>query len=73
MVKVTKIAAWKIGNEFFEDMARATTEVRRLVIIEMLEEEGPGMEGITPEDIASWIAGSFDKIEARVKAAMAGA
>jgi hypothetical protein len=71
VVKVTKIAVWKIGDQYFEDATKATAVVRQQVILELIQEDGAVLD--CPENIARWVACTFDKIEARVKAAMAGA
>lgn len=68
MVKVTKVAAWKIGEEYIEDAKAAEQRVRQLVVEEMIDEQKAA--GI--KDFPSWIAKSWDEIEARVKKAMAG-
>lgn len=71
MVNVTKVAAWKVGNTFIEDAKEAEKEVRRLVVMELIGEQ-PG-DYSTVDLIADWVVDNFDKIETRVKAAMAGA
>jgi hypothetical protein len=69
MVKVSKVAVWKIGDQYFPDAQAATKETRRLVIEEMLVQEENMFAGQSP---SSWMADNWDSIEARVKAAMAG-
>lgn len=71
MVKVTKVAVWKIGNTFIESAVEATREVRRIIALELLEEGAD--EQLTLSEAADWIADNHDSLEAKVKAAMAGA
>lgn len=76
MVKVTKIAAWKIGNKFFEEATEAEAEARRIIVEELLAEQNPERKFDqwfeNPADIAEWISRHWAVIEARLKAAMAG-
>lgn len=76
MVKVVKVAAWRIGGRYIEDAKEAEREVRKLVIIEMLEDHPHKIwedadEGAT-DNVADWVAANWDEIENRVKKAMAG-
>lgn len=68
MVKVTKVAAWKIGDKFIESAKEAEKETRRLVIQELMAEDSASAY----EDEADYFAHHWDTIEARTKAAMAG-
>lgn len=73
MVRVTKVAAWKIGDKFVEDVAEATKLIRRMVIEEILNEAYGSKDAFDVKEIAEFLSSNFDKIEARVKAAMTGA
>ena len=69
MVKVTKVAVWKIGNTYIESAKEAEKETRREIIREMLvAEENMGIG----EGPADWIADNWDEISNRTKAALAG-
>ena len=73
MVKVSKVGVWKIGNDYFEDVKKATTLVRQQVVAELIEEQKVGDKLGTSQAVSPWVALNWDIIEARVKAAMAGA
>lgn len=70
MVKVMKVAAWKIGEEYIEDAKAAEQRVRQLVLEEMMDEQKAA--GIGDFSFSSWMAKNWDEAEARVKKAMAG-
>ena len=74
MVKVSKVAAWKIGSEYIEDAKAAEQRVRQLVVEELLSEENPDGDVMmgSDHDVAAWVATNWDLIVARVKEAMAG-
>lgn len=76
MVKVVKVAAWKIGDRYIEDAKEAERATRELVIRELLTEwsaNGSGDPQLKLKDsIANWVAENWDAIESRTKAAMAG-
>ena len=72
MVKVSKVAVWKIGNEYIEDATRAAQAVRRMVIEELLRERQV-REPMSIEQISEFVSTNYDQIETRVKSAMAGA
>jgi hypothetical protein len=69
------VAAWRIGDRFVENAEEATKMVRKLVVEELLSEKK--LDAQTDfgdnEEIGQFVADNFDIIEARVKAAMAGA
>lgn len=68
MVKVAKVAAWKIGEEYIEDAKAAEQRVRELVLEEMMEEQkATGIKAFP-----AWMAKHWEEAEARVKKAMAG-
>lgn len=69
MVKVTKVAVWKVGNTFIEDFKEAEQHVRCEIIREMLVAEENMAIGESP---AEWMSSNWDDIEARVKTALAG-
>ena len=71
MVKVSKVATWKIGSEYIEDAKAAEQRVRQLVVEELLEEQEDA-KLCGDEDVAEWVATHWDLIVARVKEAMAG-
>lgn len=68
MVKVKKVAAWKIGDRFIEDAKEAEKVVRAEVIRELMKEDSASAY----EDEADFFSHHWDTIEQRVKAAMAG-
>lgn len=70
MVKVTKVAVWKIGDRFIESAAEATKAARLEIIREMLVNEENQFAGQGP---AEWMSSNWDAIEAKTKAAMTGA
>lgn len=69
MVKVTKVAVWKIGAAYIESAKEAEKETRRMVIKEMLVAEENMAIGESPAD---WFADNWDDINNRTKAALAG-
>lgn len=74
MVRVSKIAVWKVGiGEIYEDQKSAEAAVREAVIEELMAEQDFHPEEDNRGMIAMWVSQNFDKMEARVKAAMAGA
>ena len=68
MVKVAKVAVWKIGNTYIESAKEAEKETRRMVIQELIAEESPSAYA----DEADYFAHYWETIEARTKAAMTG-
>lgn len=70
-IRATKIGVWKIGDRYFEDFETTEREVRRLVVLELLAEQGPDGSPVD-EKIAQWIAANWAAIEKRVKEALAG-
>lgn len=71
MVKVSKIAVWKIGNEYVEDSKEAEKAIRTAIISEMIAEVEEG-QILSAQDTGKFVAESWDAISAKVKAAMAG-
>lgn len=71
MVKVSKVAAWKIGSEYIEDAKAAEQRVRQLVVEELLAEQEESQLA-NDEDVAEWVAINWEEMESRVKKAMAG-
>ena len=69
MVKVTKVAVWKIGNIYIESAKEAEKETRRVVIQEMIEATTDHPSNQVSGD---WIADNWDEIEVLTKKAMAG-
>lgn len=69
MVKVTKVAVWKIGPSYIEDAKAAEKEARRLIIREMMKKARRPRKG---KDEADWVGDNWDEIERRTKAAMTG-
>lgn len=67
MVKVSKIGVWKVEGQYHESADSATKAVRRQIIQELITAETP-----SEEEMADWMADSWDIIESRVKAAMTG-
>ena len=76
MVKANKIAVWKIGHQYIENYEDAEREVRRLAIIELLEESGGVTEPFqldgSYDQVASFISDHWDALEKKVKEALAG-
>lgn len=77
MVKVTKVAVWKVDGSYFEDAKQAEKVVRQMVIEELLTEQAPGIEKWehhfeSRHEMSEWVSMSWDAIENRTKAAMAG-
>lgn len=74
MVKVSKIAVWKIGDRLVEDAATAERCVREIVVGELLREtnQKPTFEPMQIDQVATWVAFHHNMIEQRVKSAMAG-
>lgn len=74
MVRVTKVAVWKLENgEIYEDQKSAERAVREAVIEELMAEKEFNPEADNRGQVASWVAEQFTTIETRVKTAMAGA
>lgn len=70
-VQVEKVAVWRVNGALIADIVAATKETRRLVIEELVAEQSyVFMED--GEDLAFWMADNWERIEVRVKAAMAG-
>lgn len=76
MVKVAKIAVWKVGAQYFESIEPATTAVRRAIIEELMLEDGE--DGLIWDEvelngcISDWVSTRWNEIERRVKEALAG-
>lgn len=70
-VKVSKIAVWNVNGVLIEDVKAATSETRRLVIQELIEEQSQQFDQPL-NDVPFWTADNWERIEARVARAMAG-
>lgn len=68
MVKVVKVAAWRIGDRYIESAKEAERETRKLVIRELMAEDNASAY----EDEADYMAHHWETIDKRVKEAMAG-
>lgn len=69
MVKVQKVAVWKVEGGFYENLDDATKACRAVVIREILQEA----KANEYEDEAAMFAALWDDIERRVDQALAGA
>lgn len=73
MVKVTKVAAWKIGDKFIESAKEAEAATRQLVIGELLADLHEDDEPFaSAEKLADWVSRNWDNILVRTKEALAG-
>lgn len=76
MVKVQKVAAWKVGTMYIENADEAEKQTRRLVILELMEEQGGLQKPLefdgSHDQVADWVIDNWDEVSRRTKAAMAG-
>ena len=68
MVKVNKVAVWKVEGAYYESLDQAIKAVRTQAIRELIAEKKANQY----EDEADMIADLWDEIETRVEKAMAG-
>lgn len=68
MVKVSKIAVWKVGDLYIEDAKEAVKVIRKEIIREVISEDSLSAY----EDEADYFAHHWEAIDQKVKAALAG-
>ncbi len=72
MVKVTKIAVWKIENSYYENAKAAEAAARRIILRDFLSYEGVDLDEDQLDSLADKLIDNWDSFQQQVAAAMSG-